>query len=122
MSKSIPFEYINGLPFDKDNYRHRDIVIERNKRLEKALTEGVILDDKKLFISIKISVELECLKCGTEINAKENLDSIVDVIHFDTYDYMPNMKCKCCGTKYKFDETNLVYQMYVPVKSKIAKK
>lgn len=118
----VPFDMVGNEKFDPNNYRHRDAVIERNKRLEKAINEGISLNDKKLSVHIKIEANLQCLKCGTELTKKHQSLQVGNIYHFEVAECMPDLKCKCCGAKYTFSPSKEVYKITLPTTTKKAKK
>ena len=104
-----PFDYIDGKKIDLSNLKHRDIVINRNKKLEKSLREGLAENHAK--IEITITASLDCIVCGTSIETSE----------YDTYDYtdyhihenIPTIKCSCCKTKYIYDSREYIFSVYL---------
>lgn len=105
-----PFNYVNGEKIDLQNPKHRDEVINRNKKLQSAIENGIGLDD---FIKITIDTNLEttCLKCGHEIvkHFRLKLDYAEDLEL-----RIPNFICPCCESYYTYSQEKEVYKVSVP--------
>lgn len=99
-----PFKLINGEPIDLKRQEHRDEIIKRNRALESAVAMGT----DKFTISIRIEVELNCLKCGTRLEGYEDQDYFS---FSDIDDHMPNLTCGNCGTKYTHNPEDQVYNV-----------
>lgn len=57
-----PFDFIHGEKVDVNNPEHQKVIIDRNNKLQKALNLGLL----DFNTSIRLEVELECPKCGSE--------------------------------------------------------
>ena len=111
-----PFELIDDKKIDLCNQHHRDIVIQRNKELEKCIAEGLELSKVKMEVIFR--VKLECKKCGTllEEDDTETLDDI-DVFDYEITRHFPTLKCTNirCQTKYVYSELAENYKLRIPI-------
>lgn len=103
------FDYINGEKVDLTNQKHRDIVIQRNKTLGKALKNGVTPENTK--VSINVTVEIECLKCGNHVSETD-----YGQWEFEDYDLernMPTATCQTCKTRYIYNSTEYCFDVFL---------
>ena len=97
---SRAFDLINGDKIDLNNEVHRQIVINRNKTLEKALKEDLETDK----LSVTLNIYLDCVKCGNTLNTtKYDLDP-ESLFDGNVADELPRIKCAECGTSYSIYE------------------
>jgi len=98
------FKYINNEKIDLSRQDHRDVVIQRNKALDLAIKKG--LDAKFSRVTVEVKVELECLKCGSQIR---NLnEEVIDDYEYDEFEVdrnFPIAKCCNCETRYIYDRS-----------------
>lgn len=101
---SKPFDFIDGKKVDLNNQLHRDIIIQRNKKLQKGIDEGIyIFDSKDLKIKIIARVEIDCLVCGSHVEEDEDND-IDDAYNKFADNLLPkSFKCVTCKSSYHFD-------------------
>lgn len=97
------FDYIDGKKVDLGNPVHRDVIIQRNKALQHAVENGLDIEygyDSKCKVVVRITTEIQCLKCGDNIteNKDEDFEDVVDNLE----SYIPTVKCDNCGTKYSY--------------------
>lgn len=105
-----PFNYIAGEKIDLQNPKHRDEVINRNKKLQSAIDNGIGWDSFK--VNLEIEVKMNCVKCGSEIveHTKGTIYSFDDELDLAA----PNFMCDCCETHYKYNYKKEVYKVSVP--------
>lgn len=114
-----PFEMINGDPVDLFIQEHRDIVMQRNKTLEKALKEGCILPPDA--IKVNIHVEFDCLKCGSNVY-EIHYEEFDNFIEFDPGQSVPHPTCSTCQTRYKYDHLDARFYPKIKQLHKFLKK
>lgn len=98
----FPFQKIDGKPIDLNNQQHRDIVMQRNKKLEYAIENGLCVT--KVKINVFVDVEFDCLKCGTSLDERVSIEHGVDIFEFELDSELggSSVKCKCCETRYVY--------------------
>lgn len=112
-----PFDFIDGKKLDINNQSHRDIVIKRNKELQKALDEGVfIFESNNVKIKVITRVTIDCLVCGSAID-EENVENFEDVCD-GYYSKLPTVKCSCCKASYHYHERHENYHLKIPKQKK----
>lgn len=88
-----PYDYINEKIIDVNNPIHQKIVIQRNKKLANAKTNGMLIADE---VKVSIKVAFECPNCGTQIT-KQNTQLDTEEIFKDVYENLPKeIECHCC--------------------------
>ena len=103
-----PFDYINGHDkIDVNNPAHQKVVIQRDKKLKKAVEEGIYLDEFKVWIKY----EFQCPSCGNTIYDDEFVD--------DSYDEIINVlpdtiNCKCCDANFYLQTYFQKYTCVIP--------
>lgn len=103
------FDFIKNEKIDLSRQDHRDVVIERNKKLLKALKDGIHIEDIRVKVIVRVS--FDCIKCGQQLQEDET--ELYDG-YFEVEESMPYLKCSCCGTKYNYDRMRDGYDVGVP--------
>lgn len=100
---SRPFDFIEGKKVDLNNQQHRDVIIQRNKELQKAIDEGIsIFETNNLKVKIISRVEITCYVCGSHIE-EDDVNDLDDVYNSYPDKYLPKLlKCNCCKAKYSY--------------------
>jgi len=93
-----PFQLVDGEPIDLSIPRHRDVVLQRNKNLERAQKFGVALG--QALITVRIEVDMDFFKCGRSLNAESKItwygeDPIID-------EEIKDLHCGICQTRYTY--------------------
>lgn len=109
------FDKIDGKKIDLSNKHHRDVVLQRNKELEQAVENGLEPNygrDSKCKITVEITTEITCLKCGENIqNTKyKNYEDVVN----DIDEFVPTVSCTECGTKYSYHPAEENFHVAIP--------
>lgn len=107
-----PFDLIDGKKIDLNNQSHRNIVIQRNKTLQKALEEGICILDKIVNIKVITRVTIDCLVCGSTID-EDNVEDFKDVMN-EYPSRLPTIKCSCCKTSYHYHKNDDTYNLSIP--------
>jgi|GEM_PF-3339054 hypothetical protein len=104
----FPFEKIDGKEIDLSNKNHRDIVIQRNKELNKVLENGLPISDVN--INLTLEAVFNCFKCGTRLSLSYTNHSI-DVFTTEIEHQLSgkSITCGCCKTKYKYSYRDEVF-------------
>lgn len=98
------FKYINNEKVDLSRQDHRDVIIQRNKALDLAVKDG--LDLKHVRVSVEITVEMDCLKCGNWVrNWNDEVLDDHEYAEFEIDRNLPIAKCSECDTKYIYDRS-----------------
>lgn len=97
-----PFSTINGKKIDLNLQEHRDVIVKRNKILEKATKGG--LENSAYSVEIVTTVKLYCLKCGTPVKKFKSIEVEPEETEYVDVDAnMPSLICPECSMKYNFN-------------------
>lgn len=106
MRKYREFDYVNEKKIDLKNQDHVEMVIKRNKGLEKAFLEGFSVYN----ILYKSIMLFDCLKCGNEIKSEVDFEMGYQCMYID--ELTPAIvTCDTCNTTYTLDDD--VYRLKI---------
>jgi endogenous inhibitor of DNA gyrase (YacG/DUF329 family) len=104
-----PFDYIKCEKIDVNNPAHQEVVIQRNKKLQKAVESGISLYE---FI-LNISYEFQCPNCGTLIQEDESIDD--RDFYEEIVDVLPKtIECDCCDAQFYLKTSEQKYTCKIP--------
>ncbi|GEM_PF-2212217 len=116
--KILPPYQLNekGKPIDLNSPDDRELVIKRNKFLQESIENGVQLYDLK--VKAWICIEFQCFKCGStvEVSNSVHLDNEYYVTELE--ELFVNVKCRCCGSKFRIDEDNNIFLIQKKINNK----
>lgn len=110
----FPFEKIDGKPIDVNNQQHRDIVIQRNKKLEFAIDNGLSVE--KVTFEVEVDIKLSCLKCGSSLQSTIRSYYVDCISTYDLEDEISGNKieCGCCQTSYTYNSRTKTFSVKLP--------
>lgn len=112
---NFPFDFnLSGDKIDLSRDADRNLVIERNKKLNEAVENG-IEPENLVKAQIEVKLNFECFKCGSTVEMMKLYDT--DVMYGLDLDFS-FVTCKC-GTKYIYDEQQTMF--WLETKSNLKK-
>lgn len=116
--RNRPFDYVDGSPVNLNNELHVKEVISRNKKLQYFLDSKPELFE--LEPTIRISVVVDCPRCGGEMSQDISIDE--EDSNF-IEDHITHIKCETCKAAFHKSLRNRShYNLRIPKTNLIKKK